>query len=228
MKNVLITGATGNLGKTVVSRFLKENYQVFFTHTPGKPIATPATGTVPYAADLSKEELAIAAVNKIVSDHKTIDVAVLMAGGFMPGGIDQADGKSLEKMFSINFNTTYFVARPVFQHMMNQANGGRIIVVGARPVLRPKDGKNLVAYTLSKSLVFKLAELLNAEGASKNVITSVIVPSTIDTETNRQAMPAADFTKWVRPEDIAETMIFLSSSAGQPLRENVIKMYGAA
>lgn len=226
MKKVLITGATGNLGTTVTERFLAENYQALITHSPGKKTPNLLTGTVPYETDLSSEASANATVQRIIAEHGTLDAAVLLAGGFAAGGLAETDGKALEKMFSINFNTTYFVARAVFQQMVTQPTGGRIIVVGARPVLRPTDGKNLVAYTLSKTLVFKLAELLNAEGAAKNVVTSVIVPSTIDTETNRQAMPNADFTKWVSPNDIAEAMIYICSEKGQPLRESVIKMYG--
>ena len=131
-------------------------------------------------------------------------------------------------MFAVNFDTAYFVARPVFDHMLTQSKGGRLIFVGSRPALQPKDGKNSVAYSLSKSLIFKLADILNAEGASKNVTASVIVPSTIDTEANRKAMPDNDFGTWVKPEEIAEAMAFLCSERGMSLRETVMKIYGRA
>jgi NAD(P)-dependent dehydrogenase (short-subunit alcohol dehydrogenase family) len=228
MKNVIITGATGNLGKSVVDRFLLNGYQVLITHTPGKAPQNLPSGTLPYEADLTNEAATTAVIANMIRTHGTIDAAVLLVGGFMPGGLDKADGAAVHRMISLNFNTAYYVARPIFQQMMNQPNGGRIIVVGARPVLRPKDGKNLMAYTLSKSLIFKLAELLNAEGEAKNVVTSVIAPSTIDTETNRQAMPTADFSKWVNPKDIADTMVFLCSQPASALRQNVLKMYGEA
>ena len=119
-----------------------------------------------------------------------------------PGGIKTADGESLKNMYALNFETAYFAARPAFLQMQKQPAGGRIILVGSRASLIPKDGKNFIAYALSKSLLFKLAEYLNVEGASHNVVTSVIVPSTIDTPANRQSMPKADFSKWVKPEEI--------------------------
>jgi len=109
---------------------------------------------------------------------------------------------------------------------MEQPEGGRIILIGARPALFANEGKNAVAYALSKSLVFKLAELLNAEGQSKKVITTVIVPGTIDTAANRNAMPEADFSQWVNPEAIAETMLFLCSENASAWREPIIKMFG--
>jgi NAD(P)-dependent dehydrogenase (short-subunit alcohol dehydrogenase family) len=112
--------------------------------------------------------------------------------------------------------------------MIRQPTGGRIVLVGARPALQPRDGASNVAYGLSKSLVLRLAEILNAEGADHNVVTSVIIPSTIDTPDNRAAMPKADFTKWVRPEDIAATIAFILSQPAQMLREPVFKVYGDA
>ena len=132
----------------------------------------------------------------------------------------------MRKMFSLNFETAYHVARPVFLHMQQEAIPGRIILVGARPALLAGAGKDMLAYGLSKSLLFKLAEYLNAEGKAKNIVTSVIVPSTIDTPTNRKEMPQADFSAWVTAEEIAETMAFITSAKGSTLREPVFKIYG--
>jgi NAD(P)-dependent dehydrogenase (short-subunit alcohol dehydrogenase family) len=164
-------------------------------------------------------------VQRIISEHSTLHAALLLVGGFAVGNIHNTDGNALKKMFSLNFDTAYFVARPLFNHMLTQPDGGKLIFVGSRPALRPKDGLNSIGYTLSKSLVFKLADLLNAEGSSKNVTASVIVPSTIDTEANRSSMPEKDFTSWVKPEEIADTMAFLCSDAAKPLRETVLKIY---
>jgi len=89
---------------------------------------------------------------------------------------------------------------------MKLQQGGRIILVGSRPGRYPDAARTSVAYGFSKSLVFRLAEIVNLEGREKNIHAAVIVPSTIDTPANRKAMPKADFTKWNRPEDIAEKM----------------------
>jgi len=73
-----------------------------------------------------------------------------------------------------------------------------------------------------------LAEMLNAAGGDRGVVASVIVPSTIDTPTNREAMPKADASLWVKPEEIAEVIAFLVSSKATAVREPVIKVYGGA
>lgn len=225
MKTVIITGANGHLGRVVSRLFQKHQYQVVAIVSPGKKAPPPA---VTFEADLADEELTSAAVQQIVKNYPIIDACLLLAGGYAGGALAVTDERLLDRMMAINFKTAYHVARPLFEHMLTQPQGGRLVMVGARPALVAKDGKNNVAYALSKSLVFQLAQLLNAEGAAKNVITSVVVPSTIDTEANRQAMPGSDFSKWVSPSDIAETMLYLCSPQAQPLRDPIIKMYGNA
>ena len=77
-----------------------------------------------------------------------------------------------------------------------------------------KNSKGMIGYGLAKSLIFRLAELMNEEAKGKNIVTSVVVPSTIDTPQNRASMPDADFTKWVTPQAIAEVIYFYCSDEG--------------
>ena len=90
------------------------------------------------------------------------------------------------------------------------------------------NSKGMVAYGLAKSLIFRLAELMNDEAKGHNVVISVIVPSTIDTPQNRSSMPDADFNKWVKAEAIADTIYFYCTPQGSILREPVIKVYNNA
>jgi NAD(P)-dependent dehydrogenase (short-subunit alcohol dehydrogenase family) len=226
MKNVLITGAAGNLGTAVVDKFLSEKWNVIAIVDP-KAKATLKQPVRTYSADLSNEGEVNEVVSKIISENGTIDAALLLVGGFAAGNIDATDGAALRSQMSLNFETAYFTARPVFQQMMKQ-NGGRIVLVASKTALLSHVGKDFVAYSLSKFLLTKFAELLNAEGASKNVVCAVVAPSTIDTELNRKSMPKADFSKWVRPSDIAESMFFLVSEAANVLRDPIFKVYGGA
>ena len=223
-KNIIGTGATGNLGRAMVSRLLSDGHRVIATTLrPGKE-DKPQDQYETHQLDLADEQAASAFVDGIIQRHKTIHAALLLAGGYTGGTIHDTTSETIRKMIALNFETAYHVARPVFNHMMGQSAGGRIVLVSARPALRARDAANNVAYGLSKSLVLRLAEILNAEGSNRNVITSVIVPSTIDTPENRAAMPDADFTKWVQPEDMATTIAFLLSEPARMLREPVLKM----
>lgn len=223
--NILITGASGNLGKATVEKFIGEGHQVI-AFTGPKGLGYEAKGKVSaYTADLTDENATATAVGKVITEHQKIDAALLLVGGFAAGNIEKTDGTTLKKMFALNFETAYYVARPVFQQMVAQG-GGRMVFVASKTSLINEAGKNFIAYSLSKSLVTKLAELLNAEGASKNVVCSVIAPSTIDTDDNRKSMPDADFSRWVRPEQIADVLHFLVTEKGAVLREPVVKVYG--
>jgi NAD(P)-dependent dehydrogenase (short-subunit alcohol dehydrogenase family) len=112
----------------------------------------------------------------------------------------------------------------VFIQMVRQSFG-RIVFVGSRPALLASEGKSTIAYALSKSLIFKLSELLNAEAAGLDVVTSVIVPGTIDTLANRTSNPNADFSAWVTPEEISSALVYLTSSEAKSIREPILKLY---
>lgn len=228
MKNVLITGASGNLGKAAVEKFLGEGWRIIALVAPGKPLPFNfGDQFISYEADISDEKSVEVIMNKIIAEHKTIDAAILTVGGYASGNLLQTDAAALQKMFTLNFNTSYFIACRVLEHMLTQSSG-RIILIGSRPAIQPEEGKNSVAYALSKSLIFTLADLINAEAKGSNVTASVIVPGTLDTLANRQALPNADFTSWVLPEHVAQAMHYLSSAHAGALRQTVLKMYGNA
>lgn len=228
-KNVIITGAAGGLGKVTTEKFLVEGYKVIAIVSPGKRNTITSSGDIEvYEADLIQEGIVENVIKQITDEHEKIDAALLLAGGFAMGRMKDTDGSKLKDMMSINFETAYHIARAIFLQMITQQTGGRLVFVGSKPGLHAADGKGSLAYALSKSLIFKLVEHLNVEGASKNVVSSVIVPSTIDTPANRKSMPDADFSTWVKPEEIADAMIFLTSEKANALREPVFKVYGKA
>jgi len=229
MKTAIVTGASGNLGQAVVKKFLAENYLVTGTLIPGDKVAMDIAGKNFETAvvDLIQEEEARQFVDGLVAKQGHIDAAILTVGGFAMGDIAVTKTADISKQYKLNFETAYHVARPVFLQMMKQGQG-RIFLIGSRPGSNMKNSLGMVAYGLAKSLIFRLAEILNEEATGTNVVTSVVIPSTIDTKPNRASMPDADFTKWVTPEAIANVIWFYCSEEGLALREPVIKMYGGA
>ena len=229
IKNVLITGAGGSLGEACVKEFQSKGFHVIAILSPGKKITFKNKDSISaYHVDLMNEDETSNLIDKIVSEHKTIDAALLLVGGFAMGSIQDTNGDLVKKMISLNFETAYYAARRIFNQMMKQPNGGRLVFVGAKPALSASAGKDKVAYALSKTLIFKLAELLNAEGSKSNVVSTVMVPSIIDTEANRKSMPKADPASWVTAEEITSVIAFAISDKGSKLREPIMKVYGAS
>jgi NAD(P)-dependent dehydrogenase (short-subunit alcohol dehydrogenase family) len=228
-KIAIVTGASGNLGQAVIKKFISEGFFVIGTVLPNDPFVSnyPEESFESVAVDLLDEDASRKFVEFVVNKFRRLDVAVLTVGGFAAGKISETVTKDITRQYKLNFETAYNIAQPSFVQMTSQ-NNGRIFIMGSRPGLDAKSGKGMVAYGLAKSLVFRLAELLNDEAKGQNVVTSIVVPSTIDTETNRKAIPHGDFESWVKAEQIADVIFYYSSEAASALREPVIKVYNNA
>ena len=229
MKTAIVTGASGNLGQTVVKKFIDQGYFVVGTVIPNDPATLdfPGNKFEKVVVDLMSEENSEKFIESIASKYGNIDVAVLTVGGFAMGKIPDTTSGDILKQYKLNFETAYNVARPVFIGMLKQ-NSGRIFIVGSKPGLDARNGKGMIAYGLAKSLVFRLAELMNDEAKGRDVVTTVVVPSTIDTMPNRKAMPDAKYDNWVKPEAIADVIYWHCTDEASAIREPVIKVYNHA
>lgn len=228
-KTVIITGANGNLGTAVVAKFLESGYRVIATVLHESMLNSfPKNERLEVCAvDLLKEGGTSTFAAAMIAKYKSVEGVLMLAGGFVAGDIGKTNDDELIKMYNLNFETAYHIARPLFRHMKEQGYG-RLIFVGARPALEAAAGKHAVAYAISKAMVIKLAEILNADAKGTNVTATVIVPSTIDTPPNRASMPQANFVDWVKAEQIADLMEMVCSEKGNPLRETVLKVYANA
>ncbi len=229
MKIAIVTGASGNLGRATIKKFIDGGYFVIGTVIPGDPVNIdfPGDSFEKAVVDLLNEDDSQKFADAIVSKYGRIDVAILTVGGFAAGNIAETKTSDISKQYKLNFETAYNLARPAFAQMKKQ-NQGRIFIIGSRPGLDARYGKGMVAYGLAKSLLFRLADLLNNEAAGEDIVTSVVIPSTIDTDANRKAMSKADFKTWVRAEQIADVIYFYSGELASALREPIIKVYNNA
>lgn len=229
MKTVIITGANGNLGSAVVNTFLQQNYKVVavvyqeinrndFKASPRLEVAV---------VDLADEAGTETFVKGVIEKHGQVHAALCLAGGFAMGDIAETSSKDIDKQVALNFKTAYHLARPLLAHM-KEAGYGRLVFIGSRPALKANQGKKTIAYGLSKSLLFKLAEYINEDAKGKNITATVIAPSTLDTPENRKSMPDADFDKWVKPGKLAEVLEFVVNEKSDILRETILKAYNEA
>lgn len=226
-KTAIVTGSAGNLGRAVVKKLVENNYKVIGTVRNNKTENVSQPNFEEAELDLLNEESCQKLVGEIIAKNKSIDVAVLTAGGFKIGDIAETKTSDVARQYQLNFETAYNIARPVFVQMLKQ-NSGRIFLIGSRAGLDVTQAEGVTSYALSKSLIFRIAELMNAEAKKKNVVISVIVPSTIDTPENREYMPDADFNTWVSPSEIADVIQYYVSADAGALREPVIKIYNTA
>jgi NAD(P)-dependent dehydrogenase (short-subunit alcohol dehydrogenase family) len=227
-KQVIVSGATGNLGKDVVRKLTELGYGLHINVREGKTDAYSDNANVSnYLADLANAEQAEQFVAEAIGNAGHIDAGILLAGGFAMAKLTETTDADIQRMLTMNFMTAFHLVKPLMKHF-EATGGGQIILIGARPALVAEAGKGSFAYTLSKSLIFQMAELINAEGKSKNITATVLVPSIIDTPDNRAAMPGSDFSKWIPASDMSEGIAFVLSDTGKKLRQTVLKLYNEA
>src|SRR5689334_3341563 len=158
MKTIIVTGATGNMGRAVVTKFLTEGYRVIGAADPNDPtrLNIDNANFEKITVDLMIEEDTEKFVAEMISAHHDIDVVVATVGGFAMGNIAETKTSDIAKQYKLNFETAYNIVRPAFAHMLEKQRG-RIFLVGSRPGLQAAAGKGMIAYGLAKSLLFRLA-----------------------------------------------------------------------
>ncbi len=221
-RNIIVTGAAGNLGSAVVEKFKREGYQVIATIMPGSGEEVEEADDV-YEVDVTNDK----SVTDFAKDYKLqygeVDAIVLLVGGFETGSIEETTLATMNKMFKLNFFSAFNMVKN-FLPVMKKANFGHFLFVGARPSLQVEDGKDTVAYALSKGMVISLADYVAVESKDTKIRSHVFVPSIIDTPQNRESMPDADFSQWVNAAEIAEAMHYAVNNLS--LRNMTFKLYG--
>ena len=159
-------------------------------------------------ADLTDEADGRRLVDEVIRTAGHIDTVINLVGGFAIGRVVETDVSLWHRMLTMNLTAAFLLSKAVLPHMLERRTG-RIMHVAARAVLEPFPGA--AAYIVSKSGLVALIRTLSLELAGSGVTVNGVLPSTIDTPANRSSMPDADPSKWVRPESLAQTLIFLAS-----------------
>ena len=226
-KMVIISGAGGGLGQTVSRVFHRQGANVILVGSHLNSVQTLADElgerTLPIAANLVDPTEAEHVVQSTLDHFGRVDILLNLAGGFSGGQlVSESPADELDHMLNINLRTTYNLSKAAVKPMMEQ-KWGRIVNVGSRDALKGR--AKFSAYAMSKAAVLRLTESMATEVKSYNITVNAIIPGTIDTESNRKNMPDADFSKWVKPEIIAETLLFLTR-ADTAINGAAIPLYG--
>lgn len=208
-KLVLITGATGGLGRHVTAAFLEAGATVAGVSRSIRDEDFPRPRFRAFPAELSSSRAAEAVVSAVAARLGRVDALVHLVGGFAGGkNLAETGDAVLEEMLSVNLRSAFFLAKAVLP-AMRQVGAGRIVMIGSRAALEPQAGA--AAYAASKAALLALVRSIAVEYRAAGITANAIVPGTIDTPANRAAMPGADFSAWVEPRRIAEVALWLVS-----------------
>jgi len=227
-RTVLITGATGNLGRAVAAAFAArganlglldrslERLEAAYGKANDKRLYLPA--------DLLDAAQVESAAKSAMDRFQRIDVLCDIAGGFRMGTpVNAISDSDWNFMFDVNARTLLHAVRAVVPRML-AGGGGKIVNVGA--FAAQKGAANMGAYIAAKSAVIRLTESMAAELREKNINVNCVLPTIIDTPENRAAMPKADPHKWVAPDELANVIVFLASPAAKAIHGAAIPVTG--
>ena len=221
-KVVVVTGASGALGRVVAEAALARGARVAgVDHAPSQVPATENRIELG-GVDLSDPAQAKNAIDAVAALFGRLDVLINIAGGFAFEAIAEGETRTWQRMYALNVLTALNTSRSALPYLAASPSG-RIVNVGAMGALQA--GAGMGAYAVSKAGVHRLTEALASEWKGKLTVNAVL-PSTIDTAANRGSMPKADFTKWVRPEELAEVMLFLASDAASAVTGALLPVNG--
>ena len=221
-KVVVVTGASGALGKVVAQAALARGARVASVDYARSDIAGTSDHMELGGVDLSDATQAAKAVDTVTAHFGRLDVLINIAGAFSFETIAEGDPKTWQRLYAINVLTALNASRAAIPHLA-ASRAGRIVNIGAIGALQAARGMG--PYAASKAGVHRLTEALAAE--LKGAITvNAVLPSTIDTPANRAAMPNADFAKWVTAQELANVILFLASDAAGAVTGALIPVSG--
>ncbi len=230
-KAVLVAGGTGGLGRAVTTGFLEEGANVVVTYRRQQEfdalktaVGTKGANLEGHIVDVTDEAAVRQLVEKIVAKHRRLDAMVNTVGGYAGGTkLWELETKVFDQMLALNLRSGYALARAAVRAMLKEGRGA-IVNVAAKAAFDHAAGA--AAYAASKSAAVALLDSLAADLKGSGVRANSILPSIIDTEINRNALPTADFSKWPKPEDIARVILFLCSDDARVIHGAAIPVYG--
>jgi NAD(P)-dependent dehydrogenase (short-subunit alcohol dehydrogenase family) len=226
-RTVILTGASGNLGKAVAAAFAERGARLVLINRSREALVAAFGGQKDAAlepADLLDRRQCQAAVDAAVQRFGRVDVLCHLAGGFRMGGaVHETTDSTWDFLLDVNARTLVNIAHSVVPHMIERG-GGKIVNVGAYAA--QKGVAQMGAYCAAKSSVIRLTEAMSAELKEKKINVNCVLPTIIDTPENRAAMPKADPARWVSPQALAEVIVFLASDAARAIHGAAVPVTG--
>jgi NAD(P)-dependent dehydrogenase (short-subunit alcohol dehydrogenase family) len=232
---VLITGANGALGRAVSGKIAASGARVALTGRKREPLDELASEltqelglsgdrAMVQASDLGKSDEVRSLVEAVAGRWGGIDALVNLAGGWRGGkALADLSDEEWDSALEMNLRSAFLVNRAVLPFMVKKG-WGRIVNISSRAAESP--GPKQAAYNVAKAGVIALTGSIAAEYRKSGIAANVILPSIIDTPSNRSQMPDADASRWVHPQELASLIVYLLSDEGGSLNGAAIPVYG--
>lgn len=228
----VIPGGTGSVGSCLVPKLLDRGFKVAVTYL----LPDEATA-LEEKLDVDETRLIIRRVDAVDTNALTsffqeaserfgpINVMASLVGGWSGGrDVSETDDVRLERMLDLNLKTAWNATKAALPLMSE--DWGRIILMGSKHAQETPTGQ--AAYNMAKAGVVALAHSVAAELLDTETTCNALLPSVINTEATRAALPYSDYVKWPQPEEIAQVINFLASRESKVINGGAVPVWGSA
>jgi NAD(P)-dependent dehydrogenase (short-subunit alcohol dehydrogenase family) len=238
-KVIIVTGGTGALGRILIKSFLNCHPKtIVITYRSEKEMqelkadlsnsfeqsSKISTSLEFIKTDVTKDDEIKKLISNIFEKYGQIHILVNVVGGYTGGkNLTELDESDWDKMIDINLKTAFLISRHIIPIMITNRYG-KLVHVSSRTGIRAEGNDS--AYAASKSGLIRFVESVSQEVKNSNININCILPTIIDTEANRRAMPNADFTRWINPGDLSNVILFLCSDDSKIINGSAIPTYG--
>jgi NAD(P)-dependent dehydrogenase (short-subunit alcohol dehydrogenase family) len=223
-KVVFITGAKGGLGSFITRRFLETGATVVGASRSISQHDFPGPNFNALAVDFTKAAAVSGAVQFVITRFGRLDVLVHLLGGFVGGQtVAETDDDAWERMRDLNLTSGFYVLRAAIPYL-RQSGRGRIVAIGSLTAVEPHS--RLGAYVTFKAALTMLVRTVALENKDAGLTAHVVSPGTMDTPANREAMPNADFSKWIQPKDVVNLVLSLTAERASQVTDVIIPVGG--
>jgi NAD(P)-dependent dehydrogenase (short-subunit alcohol dehydrogenase family) len=206
---VFITGAKGGLGSFITRRFLETGATVVGASRSISQQDFPGVNFTALVVDFTKAAAVNDAVQFVIKRFGRLDVLVHLLGGFEGGQtVAETDDDAWQRMRDLNLTAGFYVLRAAIPYL-RKSGRGRIVAIGSLTAVEPHS--QLGAYVTFKAALAMLVRTVALENKDAGLTAHVVLPGTMDTPANREAMPNADFSKWIQPKDVVNLVLSLTS-----------------
>jgi NAD(P)-dependent dehydrogenase (short-subunit alcohol dehydrogenase family) len=228
----VVPGGTGSVGKELIPKLVDRGFKVATTYLMPDEATALEEGF-----DLDEDTLILrrvdctdaTAVNSFFDEASAafgpINVMTSLVGGWA-GGRDVAETSDvrLDRMLDLNLRTAWNTARAAIPLMSDE--WGRIVLMGSKHALDSPAGQ--AAYNVAKSGVLALAKSIAIELLDTNTTCNALLPSVINTDATRAALPYADYVNWPQPSEIASVINFVASKESKVINGAFLPVWGSA
>ena len=226
---VLVTGATGELGRVSAKSFAAAGARLALAGTDEGHLRDLATDLgldddrwLPVVVDLRDRDATRVALTAVEATLGRIDVLLHLVGGWVGGTtVAELDPADVARMLDQHLWTTLHVTQTVIPGMVERG-WGRIVGVSA-PVAAEPTGK-VGPYAIGKAAEEVLLRTLARETADTGVTVNLVIVKSIDEQRERTTDPKK--ASWTTPEEIAAVFRFLASDDAAAVTGARISLFG--